>query len=395
MLVYREETSREEQLLILALKGTRSETENEEIRSLYEEVGSEQAWECAGRNKVQSIVAHALVDLVGDQVEPRWREIHDATFRKNSAVLTELDRVSLLLVKQGLKMAAIESGGIVTSLNACPGCFVSNDVEILITHDLLDEFDRILSSEGFVRTNRGGRAADEPTRSDCAHRGWWVYKRELEHGIVFWLNLMWQPVLRRWYPLHGEPCVSQLLQRAIPVNGRETGLMMLAPEDFLLSCALHTASHTYVREPGLRLHLDVHRIVSWTQVDWEQLLTACQHLEVSSLVFPSLAIPRGLFGTPIPDWVLCRLVPSASKREAILRLLSRASVFQRSRAKFGKFRFFWFETLLCDHGRAMAVKRCLLPSKEWMKNGYAFTHTGGLWLCYLRRLIQLVRKPPV
>ena len=105
----------------------------------------------------------------------------------------------------------------------------------------------------------------------------------------------------------------------MPIPG--SAARLLAPEDNLLQIALHTAKHSYVRAPGFRLHTDVDRVVRRQPLNWDLFLTRVIALEVKTPVFFSLAIPRSLFGTPIPDEVLAQLQPHPWKLALITKWL--------------------------------------------------------------------------
>lgn len=390
-----ERISEAEQFLVLALRSGRSEAETSALLGLYRKLGDDAAWAAAEKNKVTPVVGHALLELLSPaEVAGRWERAHDTATAKARAYLTELDRVAARLDAAAVKVAAIESGGIAAAEWCCPGCFVSSDIELLVNWDELEKVHGLLLEQGYTKTLREGRASDDPTRPDSAERGWSVYRKEML-GTAFWLNVMWVPVLRRWCPPPGELETSDLLSRAMRIAARPTALHILSPEDFLLSCACHTASHSYVRDVGLRLQLDIDRIVRRTNIDWAIVVARCRAREICGLVFPALAIPKALLNTPIPDGVFAQLVPSPARRRALLTFLGRASTFNREGAKFGRLRFFLFETHLCDRGRSVAAWRVLFPPADWMRRGYGFRRRWQLPFYYLVRLLDLARRRAV
>jgi len=303
-----------------------------------------------------------------------------------------LDEVAEAFDAAGLRFAAIEGGGIAAAGMCCPGCFASSDIDVLVALRDMPEADKIVRQFGFVRDLRENRFSDDPTQPDFADRGLWVYRKDLAGGLRFWLNPLWSPVVRRWCPPPGEMVAGDLLARSVRVTARNTRLRVPSTEDFLISCCVHTASHSYVRDIGLRLQLDVARVLWHGKPDWATVVRRARERGLGGTVFPALAIPRDLWGVDVPPGVLDELVPSADRRRAMLRPLVRAGLFQNGRSKFGRVSYVWFESTLFDGGRIAALWRVLFPPREWMRSGYKIRGGVRLAYCYVRRLVGLTLR---
>ena len=189
----------------------------------------------------------------------------------------------------------------------------------------------------------------------------------------------------RWIRPDQEPKAEELLARSIPIPG--SAVRLLAPEDNLLQVTLHTAKHSYVRAPGFRLHTDVDRIVRRQPLDWDLFLRRVMSLKVKTPVYFSLAIPRFLFGTPIPAEVLAQLRPPPWKMRLITNWLQRVGLFNPDEHKFGRVGFVLFTALLYDDLRGLL--RGLFPGKTWMQAHYRFHRSWLLPYYYGRRLADL------
>ena len=166
-------------------------------------------------------------------------------------------------------------------------------------------------------------------------------------------------------------------------------MRLLAPEDNLLQIALHTAKHSYVRAPGFRLHTDVDRIVRRQVLNWDLFLARVLSLGVKTPVFFSLAIPRSLFGVPIPDKVLSQLQPHPWKLALITGWLHRLlGLFNPDEPKFGLAGFVLFTALLYDDLKGLW--RGLFPGKDWMRAHYRFQRSWLLPYYYGRRLRRIL-----
>lgn len=390
---YAEPLSPAEELVLLCLRERRTEEEDRRLARLYAEVGDPATLDVATANKVVPMTAHGLVRSLGEpRVPEHWRNAHRMARAKTAAFMYELDRVSHVLAAHDVPVVLIENGSIARGPSGCLGCFASSDVEVLVERRHLDLVGDLLVGEGYERTSRARCMSEDPARWDRDIRGWDNYQRILDDGVVMWLNVQWRPVLRRWVPMGRELSTVELVARSVPASGASTRVRLLAPDDNLLVCSLHTASHSYVRGPGVRLQLDVDRIVRRSPIDWDRFVRVAKAHDVAAIAFPSLAIPRAVLGTPIPAGVLEALVPSARRRRAIMTVIERASIFNRHPNKLGRLDAVWLETNLSDRGLLAGLSRVLLPPGDWTLEAYAGYRPLALPFCYAHRLIDLVRR---
>lgn len=393
MTVYCEVLSFAEELLVLAIKDGRTSTENTRIRALYEQLGDEVVFQSATDNKVVPMVAHGLIDAFPEEDIPsRWIESHQQALDKVNRFFLELDRLALLLASHGVPVVVIENGGIARDVYPCRGCFASSDIEILVDKQQLPVIDRVLNAEGYDRHSRERCASEDPQQWDREVRGWDNYCKPLAKDVVFWLNVQWQPVLRRWLPMEKGLTAAELISRSVPVTDTTSRVRILSPEDNLLLCALHIASHSYVRGIGLRLQLDIDHLVRRVPINWDLFLRRVRQYHAEALVFPSLAIPQGLFGTPVPDKVISELVPSERKRVLILKMIARASVFNRGVHKFNPLQLVAFEYTLSEGGIIGGLRRIFLPPLSWIREGYGHRGKRSVVFCYFDRLFRLIQR---
>ena len=161
-----------------------------------------------------------------------------------------------------------------------------------------------------------------------------------------WFELAWRVVAGRWVRLDLEPDCDALIESSYLAKDTKVGI--LSPEDNLLQVSVHTAKHSYVRAPGLRLHLDVERIVAHKEIDWNVFLEKVRAAHVKTSTYFSLYLAKMLFDTPIPDKVLAALRPTKGKEKRILSLISKAGLLHPKARKFSKIEFLRFQTSLYD-----------------------------------------------
>ena len=183
-----------------------------------------------------------------------------------------------------------------------------------------------------------------------------------------------------------EPDPEALVERSVPIEG--TSVRLLNPEDNLLQVCLHTAKHSYVREPGFRLHLDVLRILAATDIDWQLFADKVKFHRVKTPVYFSLLIPYQLLGAAVPEAILQELRPPAWKENFLFAAIQRAGLFNPKERKFTRVEYILFNVLLYDD--LPGLLRGVFPSPQWMKNRYNFSSDFLLPFFYVLRLINLI-----
>lgn len=357
----------------------------EAARRFIEQLGDEEAFLLAQANGLSSVVAHALMDAFGvENVPVHWVKVHEANHRRISAYLAELDRVAERLTGEGIKLVALKNGGIARGIYPCPGCCPMGDLDVLVEKRHFRRAHKTLLDDGY---HFEFRSPLEEVELEAAENGGGAeYWKILPGGEKLWFELQWRPVAGRWIRSDQEPGVEELMNHSVPIS--ETDVRVLSPEDNLHQVALHTAKHSYVRAPGFRLHLDVVRILEGQALDWDVFVKRVLDLQVKTPVFFSLAIPKILFKTPIPDEVIERFKPPQWKVKIITKWLQKVSLFSPDEKKFSRIGYIIFTALLYDDLKGLW--QSIFPDRELMMDRYGVGKDRSLFVLHLKRLIDLV-----
>ena len=314
------------------------------IRSLGPDIAT--SWRAfAGENRVTPVVAHALMEAFGDDFPQaaRWKADHDQSLRRMTIMMAALDRVADALHNAGIRMVALKNAGIARGIYPCAGCCPMGDLDVVIERARFRQAHEIICGQGFELATRGTvEAAD---LEEGLESGGTEYVATIG-GEEVWFELQWRPVAGRWIRRDQEPDGAQMIARSVPIEG--TRVRLLAPVDNMIQVALHTAKHTYVRAPGLRLHTDVDRLARYQTPDWAKVCDMALALDVKTATFFSFALARALLDTPVPDSVLERLKPAEWKRRSIVRWLNRVDVFMPNERKFSRPAMIGFTALMYD-----------------------------------------------
>lgn len=370
--------------IIIGIKDKRSDGEIETFRNLYEKVGDDVTWTKAKLIGVHSIFAHTLMEVYGENKIPaHWRHAHDESYHKITAYLNELDRVASILANESIPVIVIENAAIAKAIYPCPGCFQFGDLDVLLEARHLSRVEKLLLRNGYYRKNNGKKGIE--LNQNERNNGRLELKIDLANGYSLRLNTQWSLVARRWFSSSREPTIPELLERSISVPN--STVRILCPEDNLLQLCLHNSAHSYMRRPGIRLHLDVERMIRRVPIDWDIFVNRVKQFQVCTPVYFSLIIPKTLFGAPVPDNVMAELSPPRWKKQIIFGWLDRIGLLNHDEKKFSKIGLIFFSALLNDNLKGLL--QSIFPDSQWMKEQYDFQNSLLLPYFHARRLFDL------
>lgn len=310
-------------------------------------------------HEFDGIVASRIIEHKIAELPSYWLDKYKAEEARLSFLKKKAADICEIMAENGIKMVVLKNGGIMADIIADAAACPMEDIDSFVRKDDFKAAHKILVENGFVFKFR---SEYEFEKLESAFRdGSTEYYIEMPDGEKMWFELSWRAVAGRWIRLDKEPETNALIDAAYYAPGTKVGI--LSPEDNLLQVCIHTAKHSYVRAPGLRLHTDVERIVAHKNIDWELFVKKAQDAHVKTAVYFSLLIPSKLFGTKVPDFVFEKLNPGKAKVKRISALLKKAGLLYPKKRKFNKLEFLRFQLSLYDSFSDMLV--VLYP-----KNGY-------------------------
>jgi hypothetical protein len=339
----------------------RSDEDNKSICDRFRKINTEQLYEICHEHELDG-VAGACACSLGLTLPEVWQKEYQRQKERQEYLMNKAIEVCKLMDDNGIPMAVLKNGGIMIGMIheavKCP----MEDVDSLVRKSDFYRAHEILIANGFQFKFR---SEFEFEKLDEAYRdGSTEYFIEMPDGEKIWFELAWRAVAGRWIRPDLEPDTDGFLERSFTPEG--TKVHVLSPEDNLLQVCIHTAKHSYVRAPGLRLHMDVDRIIAYNEIDWKLFIEKVKATHVCTSTYLSLYIPSIILRTEIPQWVLEKLRPSNA--EMLLNMLGEAGLPHPKQKKFNKLQFLHFQTALYDY--RSDIWHTLYPGKMWMKERY-------------------------
>lgn len=334
-----------EPLVRLMLDLSRENPENpESLKKALEQVDMFQFLTLCREHELEGVVASHILAWNLCPLTKEWKAAYEKEKERLSFLHNKAKETCELMFRNGITMCVLKNGGIMSDMirdvAACP----MEDIDSLVRKSDFIKAHELLIANGFVFKFRN---AYEAEKLEHAYRGGSTeYYISIPDGGKVWFELAWRAVAGRWIRQDLEPDSDDLIGNSY--FAANSHIAILSPEDNLLQVCIHTAKHSYVRAPGLRLHLDVERILAHKTIDWRKFVIKVETVHVKTAVYFSLFLAKLLFSSPVPDEILTCLRPTPSKEKRILSSLDQVGLLYPKKAKFTKWQFLQFQTSLYD-----------------------------------------------
>jgi len=341
----------------------------QELKQQLLQTDLESFFKLCKEHELDGVVASHIMALELLELPDYWMD----AYRKEKAHLGFLKdkaaEICRIMDENGITMVVLKNGGIMSDMVANPAACPMEDIDSLVKKSDFKKAHQILVENGFIFKFRS--EFEEEDLNAAFRDGSTEYRIATPTGGDMWFELAWRAVAGRWIRRDLEPDADSLIGSAYFAPGTKVGI--LSPEDNLLQVSVHTAKHSYVRAPGLRLHLDVERIVAHKEINWDLFLQKVEAVHVKTSTYYSLYLAKMLFDTPVPEFVLKALYPGKKKDQRILKMISNAGLLHPGQRKFSKIEFLRFQTSLYDSKKDAWYVLC--PPNGGLKEIYGYSNS--------------------
>lgn len=238
---------------------------------------------------------------------PEWDAALQTNRSRAEALLAATGEFSQILEAAGCPVVAVEGGGVVAAhVGIDPGGYDSGDIDLLVGGP--GALARVLP---LART-AGWRIEDSTPRHVTLTRE--------EVGHLLRLEVDADAFYRRVWPRPGRR--HDWLAHRLTSGVAAPGLRVLSAPHSLVYTAVHASIHTYLRSPGLRLFVDLHRLIEHSDLAWDRVLTLASNTRNRTRLYVALNLAQQLLSTPVPTEVLQALAPHRIRQLAIKRFFA-------------------------------------------------------------------------
>lgn len=372
-------------LMSLIIREKNTAEELDIIRLSEKRIRSNEFYEIAAEHELVSTIGAKLAKKIGLDLGGAWKQEMEDTRSRLGFLFKKVEELGADMNAKGIPLILLKNGGIAIDIMddfaECP----MGDIDMLCRKRDFYRAHDIILQHGFSFKFRSIYEFED--LDEAFADGSTEYS--IQNGDeTAWIELAWRPIAGRWIRKDKEPNADTLV--AASHKARRGENYVLSNEDNLLQVCCHTAKHSYVRAPGYRLHLDVDRIVSNNDIDWDLFIKKVNEVHSRVAVYFSLYLAHEILGTAIPANVLETLRPSKIKEKRIMNMLMKANLMHPHGRKFTKIGFLRFQTSLYDSfGDFCAV---LFPPIGDLKLKYKYDNcllTPYFWCWYLLDMVGI------
>ena len=372
-------------LMSLIIREKNTDEEIDYLRNHEAEIRSEEFLKVAEEHELVSTLCSKLEKKTGIQLGGEWETEMNATRLRLGFLFKKVEEIGEELKAHNIPLILLKNGGIaidiMDDLAECP----MGDIDMLCRKSDFHEAHKIILQHGFKFKFRSQFEFEDLDVAFADGNTEYSIQNDDETA---WIELAWRPIAGRWIRKDKEPKADALVDASH--KARKSVCHVLSNEDNLLQVCCHTAKHSYVRAPGYRLHLDVDRIVSNCEVDWNLFIRKVKEVGSRTAVYFSLYLAQDILDTKIPKWVLDELRPSKHKEKCIMNMLLKAHLMHPHKRKFSKIGFIRFQTSIYDSQRDLLTM--IFPGYEELKGKYKNPTALAMpyyWIMYILDMVGI------
>lgn len=307
MILDRTNLSASQKLILLCLQNQRTQDDRNAFIRLSNAIIQEDLLRIATAHQVQHAVADAMITELGEAaVIVQLKTLAHNNAQRVTYMESQAVEFTRRMREHNAPLALFESAGVLFGSNLSRTAFGSSDFDFLIAPSHLDLACRTLIELGLKLSTRNSRVQ--------------VERREFvgttPEGLKYWFDICSKPFERRFFSIPYPNPVCKWLESKVP-SAKNAELFVLKPENSLTLLSVHTSLHSYIRSPGLRLHVDVDRIVRDNVINWDEYIAELHSLRFTHRAHFSLTISNALFGTPVPPRIIQLTEPGSIQRATV------------------------------------------------------------------------------
>ncbi len=291
--------------------------------------------ERAQRNGVAPLLYRRLREMA--HVPPAALDLLRRAYYQNAAAnalrYRELGQVLSALEAVGIPTLVLKGPALALTIYPDPALRIIGDLDLLVRREQVEQAMAALRELGYETPDRG---LPYPV-AYLTRFGRHLQLQRHERAGPLELEVHWTLIGELWAGAVTAIDVEGLWARATPLQGQGWEACQLSPADTLVHLALHATLMHGFTELGLRVYVDVDRLVrhhtSAKQAGafWAQAIALARAGRLATTLYTTLALARDLLGTPLPASVLAALRPGPVQQRIFAQALQADDILNQRR----------------------------------------------------------------
>jgi len=256
------------------------------------------------------------------------------------------------------------------------GLFCSGDVDLCSSLKYKEGIIKVLSSFGYFLRIRKYENLNV----------WTEFCNTIRTNDI-WINVMWVPITEKVLAVAPEIDSKFFFNDIAPI--KNLNINVPSRTNLLFLCLLHTSVHKYTCSPGMKLNVDIDRLVISGKISWEKIVALAIKYNVKRRIAISLMLASDFLGTPVPQKTIIELGGSEYNTKKAYNYLVGHTFLANKSDEINRFRSFYLAALLHDRGLLIGFSRILFPERKWLSKIYSTPNENNILKEYLLRIKRI------
>ena len=348
-----------------------SDKELEIVKIIYNKLGRKAIMDLAIKEKIVPFIAYTMSKTNIEKFF--WQKKYNYFRDRNIKMLKLLDAIFEEMKYKNIPIFLYENFGSLLLSGEDIGLFCSGDVDLCSSLEYKEKVIKVLSSFGYFPKIRKYETLNV-----------WSEFCSSNKNNDMWINVQWTPLAEKVFPVAPEINSEFFLKNIVTINN--SNIQVPSKTCLLFLCLLHTSVHKYTCPPGIKLNVDIDRIIILGKINWERIINLAIKYNVKRRIALSLMLAYDFLNTPIPKKVISELGGDKSLTRVTYRYLVDKSFLATEGIENNRFRTFYLAVLLHDFGILVGFFRVIFPDSKWLVKVYDRTGEKNVVQAYISRM---------
>lgn len=351
-----------------------SDKELEIIKIIYNKLGRKAIMNLAIKEKIVPFVAYTMSKT---NIEKSfWQKKYNYFRDRNLKIVKLLDVIFKEMKNGNIPIFLYENFGSLLLSGEDIGLFCSGDVDLCSSLEYKEEIIKVLSSFGyFLRIRK------------YENLNVWTEFCNVAGINDVWINVMWVPITEKVLAVAPEIDSKFFFNDIAPI--KNLNINIPSRTNLLFLCLLHTSVHKYTCSPGMKLNVDIDRLVISGKISWKKIVALAIKYNVKRRIAISLMLVSDFLGTLVPQKTIVELGGNEYNTKKAYNYLVGHSFLANKSDEINRFRSFYLAALLHDRGLLIGFLRILFPERKWLSKIYCTPNENNILKEYLLRIKRI------
>ena len=348
-----------------------SDKEIETLKIIYVKLGRKEIMDLAVKEKIVPFVAYAMSKT---NIEKSfWQKKYNYFRDRNTKIVKLLDAIFLEMKKRNIPIFLYENFGSLLLSGENIGLFCSGDVDLCSSLEYKEKVTKVLNNFGYFPKIRKYETLNV-----------WSEFCNINKSDDIWINVQWTPLAEKVFPVAPKISSDIFLNNIVTINN--SNIQVLSRTYLLFLCLLHTSVHKYTCSPGMKLNVDINRLIISGKIEWEQIIKFAIKYNVKRRIALSLMLAYDFLNTPISEKIISELGGDHFLTRKVYRYLVGDSFLSNEKNIFNRCRTFYLAVVLHDSGILTGFFRAFFPDSKWLVKIYSKTGENNPIRAYISRI---------